>query len=89
MSIQQRVDQFTTRLNKLLGTAKLDPKLVTVSRVGADHALSYKGNLIATADRRSAELDGTSTMILARKWAVNLIRVILLAQAKPHNPLHQ
>jgi hypothetical protein len=82
MSIQQRVDQVTTRLNKRLGDAKFDPKLITVSKVGSEYAVAYQGDLIATADSKTAEMNGTTTQKLAEKWAANLRRVIPLAKAK-------
>jgi copper chaperone CopZ len=89
MSIQQRVDQVTARVNKLLGIAKLDSKLMTITKVGADYTVSYNGDLLATADSKTASLDGMTTMKLANQWAANLLRVIPLAQAKPSNPPHQ
>lgn len=84
MSIQQRVDEITTRLNKRLGSAVFDYKLITVRKSGNEYAVMYKNDLIATADNKTSELDGTSTEKLANKWAANLRRVIPLAKANRH-----
>ena len=80
MSIQERVDQVTTRLNKRLGSADFDPKLINVRKLGSEYTVSYVNDLIVTADRNTAKLNGTTTEKLAQKWAANLRRVIPLAK---------
>ena len=80
MSIQQRVDMVTVRLNKRLGSVAFDRNLITVTKFGEDYAVSYNGDLIATADNETAGLNGTTTKRLANKWAANLRRVIPLAK---------
>jgi hypothetical protein len=85
MSIQQRVDQVTSRLNKRLGSAHFDPTLISVRKFGCEYALAYSGDLIVTADSKTAELNGTSTKQLADQWASNLRRVIPLAKAIRHH----
>jgi hypothetical protein len=82
MSIQQRVDQVTTRLNKRLGSADFDPNLITVRKFGSEYAVAYNGDLIVTADSKTAKLNDTTTKKLAEKWAANLKRVIPTAKAK-------
>jgi len=80
-TIQQRVDEITTRLNRRLGSADFDPTLITVHKFGAEYAVTYHDHLIALADSKTAELDGTTSEKLANKWATNLRRVIPLAKS--------
>lgn len=81
MSVQQRIDEVTTRLNKRLGSKDFDPSLITVRKSGADYAIMYRDSLIVTVDTNTAAYNKTSTQGLANQWAANLRRVIPTAKA--------
>ena len=86
MSIQERVDQVTTRLNRRLGSRDFDPKLITVRKYGGEYAVMHKDSLIVTADSKTAAYNKTSSEKLAKQWAANLKRVIPLAKAPTEGP---
>ena len=86
MSIQERVDEITTRLNNLLGSNAFDPKLITVRKYGVEYAVMYADSLIVTVDTETASLNKTSSENLAKQWAENLRRVIPLAKADTEGP---
>jgi len=86
MSIQQRVDQVTTRLNRRLGSREFDPKLITVRKYGGEYAVMHGDSLIVTADSKTAAYNKTSSEQLANQWAANLKRVIPLAKARTEGP---
>ena len=86
MSIQQRVDQITTRLNRQLGSKDFDPNLITVRKYGGEYAVMHGDSLIVTADSATAAYNKTSSKELATKWAANLKRVIPMAKALTESP---
>jgi hypothetical protein len=86
MSIQQRVDQITTRLNRRLGSREFDPRFITVRRYGGEYSVMHKDSLIVTADSETAALNQTSSEKLANQWAANLRRVIPMAKARTEGP---
>ena len=86
MSIQERVDQVTTRLNKRLGSRAFDPTLITVRRYGGEYAVMHGDSLIVTADSKTAAYNKTSSEKLAKQWAANLRRVIPLAKSRTEGP---
>lgn len=86
MSIQQRVDQVTTRLNRRLGSRNFDPRLIRVRKYGGEYAVMHRDSLIVTADSKTAARNRTSSKKLAKQWAANLKRVIPLAKAKTEGP---
>ena len=86
MTVQQRVDQITTRLNKRLGSRDFDPTLITVRKYGGEYAVMHGDSLIVTADSKTAAYNKTSPENLAKQWAANLRRVIPLAKAKTESP---
>ena len=86
MTIQQRVDQVTTRLNKRLGSRAFDPTLITVRRYGGEYAVMHGDSLIVTADSNTAAYNKTSSEKLANQWAANLKRVIPLAKVRTEGP---
>jgi hypothetical protein len=86
MSIQERVDLVTTRLNRRLGSRDFDPKLITVRKYGGEYAVMHKDSLIVTADSKTAAYNKTSSEELAKQWAANLKRVIPLAKARTEGP---
>jgi len=82
MSIDARVDNITSRLNRLLGSRAFDPSLITVHRYGSDYGIMYGDDLIVTADAKTAAFNMTTPEGLANIWAENLKRVIPLAKAR-------
>ena len=86
MSIQERVDQVITRLNKRLGSRAFDPTLITVRRHGGEYAVMHGDSLIVTADSKTAAYNKTSSEKLAKQWAANLKRVIPLAKSRTEGP---
>ena len=81
MSIEARVDNITSRLNRLLGSKSFDLSLITVRRYGNDYGIMYGDNLVVTADAKTAVYNKTTTEALAKIWAENLKKVIPLAKA--------
>ena len=81
MTIQQRVDVITTRINKHLGSKDFDQNLITVRKSGNEYGVVYRDTLIVTADSQAAAYNKTSSENLANQWAANLKRVIPLAKA--------
>lgn len=86
MSVQQRVDQVTTRLNRRLGSRDFDTKMITVRKYGSEYAVMHGDSLIATADSKTAAYNKSSSKELANQWAVNLKRVIPMAKARTEGP---
>ncbi len=86
LSIQERVDKVTTRLNRRLGGKPFDPALITVRRYCGEYAVMHKNCLIVIADSKTAAYNKTSSEKLAKEWAANLKRVIPLAKAKTEGP---
>ena len=86
MSIQERVDQVTTRLNRRLGSRGFDPRLITIRQYGDEYAVMHKDSLIVTADSKTAAYNKTGSEKLANEWAANLKRVIPLAKARTEGP---
>ena len=86
MTIQQRVDQITTRLNRQLGSKDFDPKLITVRKYSGEYAVMHGDSLIVTADSKTAAFNKTSSKELANQWAANLKRVIPKAKALTESP---
>lgn len=86
MSVQERVDVITTRLNKRLGSREFDPTLITVRKFGGEYAVMHGDSLIVTADSETASLNHTSSQKLAEHWAANLKRVIPTAKGRTEGP---
>jgi hypothetical protein len=86
MSVQQRLGEVTTRLNKRLGSKEFDPQYITVRKAGCEYAVMHKESLIVTADTEAAAFNKTTCEKLANVWAANLRRVIPLAKAKTDGP---
>ena len=81
MTVQERVDNITARLNKLLGIRAFDPSLITVRRHGGDYGVLYRDELLVTADAQTAAYNKASAQELANLWAANMRKVIPLAKA--------
>lgn len=82
MTIQQRADAVTLRLNEILGCPCVYVNRIKVRRHGKDYAIMYGKSLIVTVDSATAKDNMISTRKLARQWANNLKRVLPKAKAE-------
>ena len=82
-TVQQRADEVTVRINKLLGAQPFDPSDVKVGMRGKEYVVLMGDNLIITADKNTAAFNKTTPEQLANIWAENLRRVIPRAKAEP------
>ena len=83
MTIQQRADAVTMRLNEVLGCPCIYVNLIKIKKQGSNYAIMYDKSLIITVDKQTAASNGISTKQLAKIWANNLKRV--LPEAKANN----
>lgn len=82
MTIQQRADAVTLRLNEILGCPCVYVNTIKIKKMGQDYAVMYGKTLIVTVDKATADDNMVSTKKLARQWANNLIRVLPKAKAE-------
>ena len=82
MSIQQRVDEVTLRLNEYLGVAAFDPSKVKVVEVKGEYCVMIGKNLIITADKDTARYNQATPKQLAEMWASNIRKAIPKAKAE-------
>jgi hypothetical protein len=82
MTIQERSDIITARINDLLGSKPFNPEDVTVGQQNKEWVVLIGGNLIITADKPTAEYNKTTPQQLADMWAANLRRVIPRAKSE-------
>ena len=83
MSVKERADRVTERINELLGTKPFSPSDVTVAVRNKEYVVLVGDNLIITADKQTAEFNKATPEQLAKMWAENLRRVIPKAKAEP------
>ncbi|MHB0998794.1 MAG: hypothetical protein ACYC27_06055 [Armatimonadota bacterium] len=83
MTIQQRADAVTVRINNLLGSRPFDPSQVTVGVRNKEYVVLIGNTVIITADADTARFNSTTPEQLANIWAANLRRVIPKAKAEP------
>lgn len=76
MSIQERVDQVTLRLNEYLGSAPFDPSQVRVAMQAGEYCVMIDNQLIITADKDTAKFNQATPQQLAEMWAENLRKAI-------------
>ena len=84
MTIQERADIVTARINELLGSKPFDPDDVMTAVQNKEWVVLIGGKLIITADKPTAEYNEATPQQLAEMWAANLRRVIPKAKAEPH-----
>jgi hypothetical protein len=82
MTIQERSDIITGRINELLGSKPFNPEDVTTGIQNKEWVVLIGGNLIITADKPTAEYNKTTPQQLADMWAANLRRVIPRAKSE-------
>jgi hypothetical protein len=81
LSIQERADAVTQRLNELLGSRPFSPSDVTVGVRNKEYVVLVGDTVIITADWNTARFNKTTPKALAEIWAANLRRVIPKAKA--------
>ena len=84
MTIQERADIVTARINELLGSKPFDPDDVMTAVQNKEWVVLIGGRLIITVDKPTAEYNEATPQQLAEMWAANLRRVIPKAKAEPH-----
>lgn len=80
LSAAERADLMARRLKELVDRGA-GPSDVTTSSLGGEAVVLVKGELVATADRFHADVNGTTPRRLAESWASN-IRQALKADTK-------
>ncbi|MHB1001025.1 MAG: hypothetical protein ACYC27_17420 [Armatimonadota bacterium] len=81
MTVQQRADEITTRVNKVLGCECFDPSLIKVVNRSGEYSVAYDKDMIVTVDRMTAADNKMSSAKLARIWAANLRKSIAYGKA--------
>lgn len=82
LSIQQRADAVTVRLNEYLGSKPFDPSKVKVANVNGEYCVMISNNLIITADKDTARYKQATPKQLAEMWASNIRKAIPKAKAE-------
>lgn len=75
-SPHERAMATQERLNNLLGEGPIAPSDITVDQRGADAVVLVKGQLLFTADQATAQINQSTPMELANKWADNMRGVL-------------
>lgn len=83
LSVQERADAVTQRINNLLGSQPFNPDDVKVAVRNKEYVVLIGDNVIITADKATAEFNKATPEQLANMWAANLRRVIPKAKAEP------
>lgn len=84
MTVKERADEVTVRINRLLGSKPFDPNEVMTAVQNKEWVVLVGNNLIITVDKRTAAYNEATPQQLAEMWAANLRRVIPKAKAEPH-----
>jgi len=82
LSVKERTDIVTQRINNLLGSKPFDPSDVRVDVRNKEYVVLVGEKLIITADKQTAEFNQATPEQLANIWADNLRRVIPKAKAE-------
>jgi len=82
LSVKQRVDAVTVRINDLLGSRPFKPADVRVELRNKEWVVVVGNKLIITADARTAAINKCAPQQLATIWADNLRRVIPKAKSE-------
>jgi len=75
LSAAERADLMARRLKELVERGAR-PSDVTTSSLGGEAVVLIKGELVATADRFHANVNGTTPRRLAESWASNIRRAL-------------
>lgn len=71
----QRAQMAAQRIQSLMGDS-LQPEDVTMRRINGRDVVTAEGQVIVTADRAEARLNGTTTSALASMWAQRLSNAV-------------
>ena len=82
MTVQERADAVTLRINELLGSKPFNPSDVKVGVRNKEYVVLVGDNVIITADWDTARFNKTTPQKLAEIWAANLRRVIPKAKSE-------
>lgn len=82
LSVQERADIVTQRINELLGSNPFSRSDVKVGVRNKEHVVLIGNNVIITADDATARFNKTTPEQLAEVWAANLRRVIPEAKSE-------
>lgn len=82
MTVEQRADAVTYRINDLLGSQPFSQSDVKVGVVNKEYVVTIGGKVIITADADTAKFNKSTPQQLAEMWAANLRRVIPKAKNK-------
>lgn len=83
LSVKERADRVTERINNVLGSEPFNPSDVKVGVRNKEHVVLIGDKVIITADKRTAQFNKSTPEQLANMWAANLRRVIPKAKAQP------
>ncbi|HUV04352.1 MAG TPA: hypothetical protein VMX94_04520 [Armatimonadota bacterium] len=83
LSVKQRADLVTERINNVLGSEPFNPSDVKTGIRNKEYVVLIGDKVIITADKRTAEFNKSKPEQLANIWAANLRRVIPKAKAQP------
>ena len=81
MTVQERADAVTLRINELLGSKPFHPSEVTVGVRNKESVVLIGETVIITADADTAKFNKATPQQLAEMWAANLRRVIPKAKS--------
>jgi len=81
MTVQERADAVTLRINELPGSKPFNPSDVQVGVRNKEYVVLVGDNVIITADRNTAKFNKTIPQQLAEIWAANLRPVIPKAKS--------
>ncbi|MHB0999681.1 MAG: hypothetical protein ACYC27_10595 [Armatimonadota bacterium] len=85
MTVRQRADVITARINNLLSSHLVDQADIRTGKSGSEYAVWIGDTVIVTVDKATAAISKTTPMKLADIWADNLRRVIPGAKALQEN----
>jgi len=84
MSIKQRADAITDRLNTFLAYDDLKPGEVTVKAMGKNSAkIMVRNKLFVTVTQHAADYNHTTPLALANMWVGNIRNVLLSHNVTP------
>lgn len=85
MSIKQRADAITERLNTILSDPNLKPEdIVAVSLPNGEAKIMVKDKLLVTVDKQTARFNTTTPLALAQSWTTHLRKVLPEVNVKPN-----
>jgi len=81
MTVKERADAVTQRINNYLGSEPFSPDDVKVAVRNKEYVVLIGDYVIITADKETAKINKTTPEKLAEIWAANLRKAIPEARA--------